>query len=560
MRPKWKILAVGLLLVLAGSTVSLAVMTAGGVEVRHVRIPFDRGEELDAYLYVPPGATPETPAPAVLAVHGYINSKETQSAFAIELARRGYVVLAPDQPGHGFSGGRALEAGFGGPAALEYLVGLPFVDRENVGLEGHSMGGWAVLAAADSLPAAYRAVALVGSATGPGFAPAGDSRFPRNLMVVFSRWDEFAQLMWGVRDAADVGRSEKLKAVFDTRETVEPGRMYGAPSVQAARWLAVPSTTHPGAHLSREAVGYTVNWLGVMLEGEHEGPPPGRQIWFWKEAGTLVALVGGLLVLLGSLDLLLSLPRFAALREEPVGAVETPDRRWWLTLLAATAVPALTYFPLTSLGGLLPASPVLPQGITNQILVWALGNGVLALPLFLKSRRGRETHVGAKLAAAAAAVGILYATVLLVHWIFKSDLRFWVVALKPMAWRHVPSFLAYLVPFTAFFYVSQSALHATLSLDWAGPERQYATGVAAAAGGFTLMIAALYAWLLAAGHLPAWADPLFTIVGIQFVAVLAATGVLAIFTWRRTNGALLGALVCGLLVTWYVVAGQATHV
>jgi hypothetical protein len=74
------------------------------------------------------------------------------------------------------------------------------------------------------------------------------------------------------------------------------------------------------------------------------------------------------------------------------------------------------------------------------------------------------------------------------------------------------------------------------------------------------MLVAVYALLFATGRLPGFADPLFTIVGIQFVAVLALTGLLAVFTWRRTNGPMLGAVVCGLLVTWYVVAGQATHV
>jgi hypothetical protein len=206
------------------------------------------------------------------------------------------------------------------------------------------------------------------------------------------------------------------------------------------------------------------------------------------------------------------------------------------------------------------ANPVLPQGITNQILVWALGNGLLALPLVLRGRRPLEPHVGAKLAVGAVSVAALYGVVLVAHWIFQSDLRFWVVALKPMAWHHVPAFLAYLVPFTTSFYVTQRALHETLSLEWAGPERQYAVGVSATAGGFALMLTAAYALLFGTGHLPGFADPLFTIVGIQFVAVLALTGVLTVFTWRRTNGPLLGAAVCGLLVTWYIVAGQATHV
>jgi hypothetical protein len=71
----------------------------------------------------------------------------------------------------------------------------------------------------------------------------------------------------------------------------------------------------------------------------------------------------------------------------------------------------------------------------------------------------------------------------------------------------------------------------------------------------------LYVWLFATGHLPTslGVDVLFTVIAIQFVPVLALTGLVAVFTWRRTNGALAGAVVCGLLVTWYIVAGQATH-
>jgi len=33
----------------------------------------------------------------------------------------------------------------------------------------------------------------------------------------------------------------------------------------------------------------------------------------------------------------------------------------------------------------------------------------------------------------------------------------------------------------------------------------------------------------------------------------------AAFTWRRTNSSLPGALLCSLVVTWYIVAGQAVQ-
>jgi len=566
---KWGLFSVGWVLVLAGSAAASLVQTWGGIEIHDVRFETEAGTPLAALLYVPASATPESPAPAVLAVHGYINSRETQSGFAIELARRGFVVLALDQTGHGFSGGRATTEGFGGPAGLEYLRSLTFVDRANIGLEGHSMGGWAVLAAAREEPDGYESMALVGSATGPGFADVGTPTWPRNLGVVFSRFDEFSQLMWGVPEATGVVDSEKLQRVFDTTLPIEPGRVYGFRERGTARWLAMPNTTHPGDHLSREAIGYTVNWLMATLDGEKD-IPPGRQVWFWKELGTLVALVGGVLVLLGAFERLLSRPRFAALAREGSGVAEGMSGRWWTALGLSAFVPAVTYFPLTGWGSILSANAALPQGVTNQILVWAVGNGLLAVAALWLARRpapgGEAPQAPAGVLATAMlavlSVAAVYAAILVAHWAFKTDFRFWVVALKPMAWHHVPTFLAYLIPFTAFFYVSQRAMHSTLSLKYAGPERQYATGIVASAGGMAVLVGVLYAWLFATGHLPTafGVDVLFTVVAIQFVPVLAVAGLIAVFTWRRTDGALAGALICGLLVTWYIVAGQATHV
>jgi pimeloyl-ACP methyl ester carboxylesterase len=566
MNLRWKILAAGWLLVLAGGALAHAVQTAGGVDVRDVRFEGEDGVRMSALLFVPPGASSASPAPAVLAVHGYINSRETQSAFAIELARRGYVVLALDQTGHGFSGGTTRAGGYGGPAGLAYLRSLDFVDRDNIGLEGHSMGGWAVLSAAAAHPDGYRSVVLVGSATGPGFAPAGTSEFPRNLGVVFTTYDEFSQLMWGVRDGADVTESAKLARVFGIPESerVVPERVYGSVEAGTARWLATPVTTHPGAHHSSAAVGAAVRWLNATLEGER-ALPDDDQIWKWKEAGTLLALVGGVLVLLGALEWLLSLPSFAGLRAEGIGVVERASARWWLGLAVASTLPALTYFPLTGWGTAFRASAIFPQAITNQILVWACANGVLALPvLWLVRRRGGvdvRTRLGPTLAAAAFAVACVYIAVLVSQALFVTDMRIWVVALKPMAMHHVPAFLAYALPFTAFFYVTQRASLASFTLRDARPATQYAVILAATVGGFTAMVFALYTALFVTGHLPSFLGigALFTVIAIQFVPVLSVTAVVSVFTWRRTNSALLGAFACGLLVTWYIVAGQAMH-
>ena len=144
---KWGLFVVGLALILGGSYLAHAVQTAGGVTLKAVRFAGDQPTLTQSgLLYVPAGATAAHPAPAVLASHGYINTREMQSPFAIELARRGFVVLAMDMIGHGYSDGAVGQSkDLGGPAALRYLQGLPFVDKANIGLEGHSMGGVPVM-------------------------------------------------------------------------------------------------------------------------------------------------------------------------------------------------------------------------------------------------------------------------------------------------------------------------------------------------------------------------------------------------------------------------------
>ena len=64
-----------LVLIIGGITVASLVQTnSGDVVVSDVRFHSDAGA-LSALLYRPVSATAATPAPGILAVHGYINSR-----------------------------------------------------------------------------------------------------------------------------------------------------------------------------------------------------------------------------------------------------------------------------------------------------------------------------------------------------------------------------------------------------------------------------------------------------------------------------------------------------
>ncbi|MFD1252704.1 esterase [Devosia equisanguinis] len=551
----------GWIIILIGALLAHFIQTSGGISIRDLRFNGQSGQVLSGLLYVPPGVSAENKAPAILAVHGYFNSRETQDGFAIEFARRGYVVLALDQGGHGYSDPPAFANGFGGPGGLAYLRSLDFVDTDNIGLEGHSMGGWTVLAAAAAMPDAYKAVVLQGSSTGAPFAKEADTSWPRNLAVVFSKFDEFSGTMWGVPTAQEVPTSTKLQTAFGVTEPVVIGQIYGDIANGTARILQQPNTTHPGNHLSPEAIGDAITWFDQTLEGA-QPIPADNQIWFWKEIGTLIALVGFVVLMAGTFDMLLKTQAFAHLRKEPaVAAYDKRNGKWWLQFALATLIPVLTYYPFFYWATLVfPASAILPQSFTSQIVLWAVLNGiiVLALGLVFKGNKieGRGDIWGSVLIALAT-VGIGYLVVAATDFLFKVDFRFWVVALKPLDLIRTKIALVYLIPFTAYFILAMRGLHTGLSVRTDSRVAQYLSNIAVMIVGFILFLGFQYLTLLFTGHLFSMNESLTTVIGMQFVPLLAIVAFLSTFAWRRTGSYLPGAFINALFVTWYVVGSQA---
>ena len=148
-----------------------------GLTRRLVRYSVAEGERIGAYLLVPESATEKTPG--ILAIHqhgGQFELGKSEPAglsanpmyhYGLELCRRGYVVLCPDQlafeerrppkwrgPGDGpwyerfeamrlFLEGSSLQAKYLADLVkgLDYLTSLDFVDPERIGAIGHSLGG-----------------------------------------------------------------------------------------------------------------------------------------------------------------------------------------------------------------------------------------------------------------------------------------------------------------------------------------------------------------------------------------------------------------------------------
>jgi len=583
---KKNLLLVSLILIVAGSIIASIVQSDGcKVTVRDVRFAGTGGAMMSALLYIPNNATQKTPAPGILASHGYINTRETQSGFSIEFARRGWVVLEIDLRGHGLSDPPVGASGYGAIDGLAYLRSLDFVDKTRIGIEGHSMGGWASVIAANARPGDYRAMVLEGSCTGtkysePYIKVPGSPTFPKNLAVVYSIYDEFSMLMWETPIARDVVNSEALKKVFGVTKTIEPGKVYGSIENGTARVLYQPKTTHPGDHLSTAAIGHAIEWFKKTL-GDDKTLAPDKQIWYWKEIGTLIGLIGGILLIFAAGDRMLNSGYFSSLKGTPQNPRPAAGAGWWIGAALMVVIPAITYLPLTLIGNIaVKASRLFPQQETNNIMFWLLFNAILSLIFFsiwhfLSNRKkggnavayGLRTSSGVEwkkigLSAWFAFLVILvsYMSVVVISYLWNVDYRFWIVQLKPMSPLQLKIALRYLIPFALFYLMFAVVLHGQLRLSSGSLTKKMIVSMLMSSLGYLVLLLLLYIPLLAGGKLgvPDVRMTLYAIIAIPILPLFIIVSLISTYFYEKTGFVYVGAFINAMFIAWFIVGGQAT--
>ena len=581
------LLVISVIMILAGGIIANLVQNDFcKVKVRDVRFAGTGGMMMSGLLFIPKNATPKTPAPGILAIHGYINSRETQSGFAIEFARRGWVVLALDQSGHGYSDPPAFANSYGGLDGLKYLRSLDFVDKKRIGLEGHSMGGWASVIAAAVHPNDYKAIVLEGSCTKTKFSEKyvpvqGTPAFPKNLAVVYSTMDEFSMLMWEVLKASDAVNSEPLKKVFGVQDTIVPGKIYGSIEKGTARVLYQPKTTHPGDHISREAIGNAIEWFQKTL-GEEKTLAKDNQIWCIKEIATLIGFIGAMLLLFAVGDLLIKTKYFSSLKGAPQSQKPASGAAWWIGAALMVIIPTVTYFPLTLIGNVaVVASWLFPQQVTNNIMLWLVINALISLILFCvwhfvfnKKKGGKGVSYGLKTSSglewkkiglsawfAFLVIFTVYLASIAVSYFFTADFRFWVLALKPMSLTQFKIALRYVIPFFLFYLMFAVVLHGQLRLSKASLAKRMIVSMAVASVGYLLLLLYLYIPLLTVGTLGIKdiRMTLYAKVAIQMLPLFIIVSLVSTYFYEKTGFVYAGVFINAFFITWYIIAGQATQ-
>ncbi len=580
---------IALVFILAGGFFAFLVQTScGDIDIRDVRFMGSNRKMMSALLYIPKSATPKNKAPGILAIHGYINSRETQDGFAIEFARRGYVVLALDQTGHGYSDPPAFANGFGGIDGLRYLRGLDFVDPDNIALEGHSMGGWAVAIAAGALPNGYKSIIIASSSTGTYGAPEGTANFPKNLALIFSKYDEFSYLMWGTPVPGDVVNTKKMQKLFNTDKPVETGKLYGSIEKGTARKLYRPPVIHPRVHFSTEAIGNAVEWIQATLKGGNN-LPHSDQTWYWKEIFTFIALIGMIILLIVTGNYLLSKDYFKVLNEDPAPSKSLSGWGWWVGAVITILLPLPIYVWAWATFGNPQAGPgkarfIWPENITNVVMFWALGVAVISLILFLlwhflsNRKKGAEMadygltwkgqglnwgRIGRSFLLALIAVFIAHLTLAFSDWLFETDYRLWVFAIKHLDALHFGIMLGYIIPFTVYFLILGIVIHGQMRPGKSGSApgfgKEITVNIVLLIAGYIIFLLFQYLPMFNGGS-PAIPElALGAIILFQYIPIFIIVAIIGTFFYRKTGHIYVGAFMNALLITWIIIAGQAIH-
>lgn len=391
-------------------------------------------------LYKPKTATEKTPASAVLLLHGYQNDRETSSSYAIELARRGVVVMSLDEYGHGYStiglenrgyvnhkvstnfgmdseedgtykavggskryrvlmnfsnlsffndrytkddaGNAIWDSSCGGSLAYQVLSAMPFVDSSRMALSGHSMGTWSSWSvAADYADSDIEPKAIVlqcGEIFTEDAYNSAKYHF-NNVLLLQAKYEEFSYFRDYQYNVTEELLKTPLRTNFlgTTSDQAAFDTTYGSFADGSARRIELCITNHRLVPTSDKGLTAALEWFDKAIGLDSNSLPSSDHVAMTKEWMTLAAMLLTLLAIVPLMELLLATKFFGSIvQPKPPVSTAKTTKGWWKGAIITVLIAGATFPFMTQLGHALLP---LPEGIMRM----TVGNGFFGWYLLL---------------------------------------------------------------------------------------------------------------------------------------------------------------------------------
>ncbi len=598
-------LCISIVVMLLSMIVCSAVQTNGGsVTIKQLNVETDDGWTMSCNLYIPANATAETPAPAVVTSHGSLNNKEMQDANCVELARRGYVVLAEDMSSHGNSEITSALSYGGVYQGAQLLSRLNFVDATRIGITGHSAGGGSCNTAVRNDNAAEnQVVASVLLNCCDATYQDGDGNWfnmygSRDVGIIACQYDEFFHTQ-------TLEDGSKLPAYFfmnddnpkpqsflyfgedPTGLELRKADTYYTQDVdgeEAVRVIFRPDIIHPWSHFSAKSTALTIEYFEKTL-GAPNPIAASSQVWQWKEAFNGIGLLGLCAFIVSFTTLMVYTPSFESLRAEelakPVPVTDKAGKLWfWCGLIAAALNASLIYLSVLKSG---TAAKFVRQTESYGLGCWSAACGVFSILCMILSYRcygkkngmdlvERGVKIGAKklgktvlLAVIVAAVS--YAWVFFADYFFKTDFRFWTLAMKTFTADKLGIAVFPYLELFLVFYIAASVSANCFNYNTIGGKKGIGNVIIVAI--FTAFPALVLPWIQYISYyrtgFMAWGwttaiYPMWVLWLFPIVLILIAATVISRLIYKVTKNPYLAGIINGIIVTVLTCTNTSTKI
>ena len=418
MEGKWKklkktviVLIIGFVVMILGSALAQTFNTSFySVSVERISFETESGT-LSGLLYLPKDVDEDNPAPTIVTTHGYLNSAEMQDAQAIEMSRRGYVVLALDMYDHGHSIANEENTGsflsFWPTAiwdAVQYMYEQDYVLKDEDGngiiaVSGHSMGGFSSTMALYYDELSYEATGIrmiyAGLSMGSDYSytewlgldvnTATSMLGGRTVGKIAAHYDEFffnAETTENTVTYKDYVSTEEGQIFLETISYDEEGNAILDESTEDGVWYETsdgglriiyePNQIHPLNHFSMTTTGMMISFYETAFADYADllnEIDSSNQIWMAKEGFELVAMIGFFMFVIALLVLLLQVPALRKANTKEVVPLKSAS-----TL--SEKVSAVSLFVITML---IPA--VIYTAGTSEASNWLKYGAIIAIVL-----------------------------------------------------------------------------------------------------------------------------------------------------------------------------------
>ena len=353
----------------------------------------------------------------------------------------------------------------------------------------------------------------------------------------------------------------------------------------ADRIVYTPAETHPWGTISKTTVGSQVEFWERVFPAPNS-IDPGTQVWQVKETATAFGLIGFGIFLVAFTRALLGTRAFAGLRVTESAALAATSRKglawFWGGLVVSALFSGWSYVWLSQQpimqGVAFNAVPtIFTQGAVFFIATWAAINGVAGLVIMLVSyfAFGRKNSVDLRAAGVlpgwskffhgiglgAVAVAAAFGVVFVLDYFFKTDFRFWVVAVKAFEADKLWIALLYVPFFLVYFFANSVAINGFNRFTLRGKEwlNTLVLALANAIAPIVLVVAQYTTFFISGETIPGFGG-IFSIWLFPVILILAISAVISRKIYRATGNPYIGGFINAAVVTIISVSNTLTVV